>query len=123
VGTGSEARTRVVVWCDARTSVVVRGGIAEGRRGSGGTRRSGGGGVARPLQLAASVMALGKSGEHAGGDSPQASPPKATAKHVARVERSRQLVREAYPYHPPFSSCHPHSIHIIMTHTTQRAQQ
>ena len=57
--------------------------------------------MASPLQLAASVMALGKSGGHAGGDSPQASPPKAAAKHVARVGRSRQLFREAYLCHPP----------------------
>ena len=91
----------MVVWCDARTNVVVRGGIAEGRRGSGGTQRSGGGGVASPLQLAASVMALGKSGGHAGGDSPQASPPKAAAKHVARVERSRLLFQEVSLCHPP----------------------
>jgi hypothetical protein len=50
--------------------------------------------VASPLQLAASVMALGKSGGHAGGDSPQASPPKAAAKHVARVGGYCQLFRE-----------------------------
>jgi hypothetical protein len=50
--------------------------------------------VASPLLLAASVMALRKSVGHAGGDSPQASPPRAAAKHVARVESCCQLFRE-----------------------------
>jgi hypothetical protein len=57
--------------------------------------------VASPLQLAASVMALGKSGGHAGGDSPQASPPKAAAKHVARVGGWCGHVGEFKLCHPP----------------------
>ena len=57
--------------------------------------------MASTLQLAASVMALGKSGGHAGGDSPQASPPKAAAKHVARVEGWCGHVGEFKLCHPP----------------------
>ena len=57
--------------------------------------------MASLLQLAASVMALRKPVRHAGGDSPQASPPKAAAKHVARLQRSRQLFQEVSLCHPP----------------------
>jgi hypothetical protein len=73
-------------------------------------------------------MALRKPIGHACGDSPQASPPRAAAKHVARVERFRQLFREAYPCHPPEYTMYsfilnshllplPHKVKRYTTHT------